>query len=1064
MPLFQKNVFRTYWEATRALPACQEAYKRLQAHFGNSKIQKNILTLKEEQYQEGFLKDLFVNVLDYTLSPQPDHNLTTELKNHNSSQKVDGAIMDGTQVLAVIELKSAKEVDLHNVRYQAFDYKNSHKGCKYVLTANFVKLRFYIEDNNDFLEFDLFNMTEEVFAQLYTVLHKDSIFENLPEKIKKESTAREYEITKAFYEVYQLSRDEIFNNVLVENYAVNKFVLFEKTQKFLDRLIFMFFAQNKRLLPPNLVGKIIDDWKVLIEMEGEIPLYDRFKKYFRYLDKGNIGKPVYIFGYNGGLFAPDEVLDNLIILDPILENVCKTLNNYDFDSDVDVNVLGHIFEYSLSTLDEQRKLLEKGNTDIAEVSLRKKDGVFYTPRYITQYMVQHTLGKLCQVKKAELELLTIDFENIVSEAVLAKTLSYENWLQSVKVLDPACGSGAFLNQVLEFFIVEYTWVSGLKKILEKSKSDFFAPLPAEEEELNFIHPILENNIFGVDLNPDSVQITKLSLWLRTAQHKKKLNDLNNNIKCGNSLIDDKTITDKGFEWKKEFPTVFANGGKFTLVIGNPPYVRQEIIEDWQKKYFEKYKNVHSKVADLYIYFYAKGLELLQPEGWLAYITPNKWFKTKYGESLRKLLRPLEVQQIVDFFENRVFEDVSTEPQIIVLKNKVSNQDFDYFPITEELVGKVGLENFADHLPERLIVEKKNLEESEWVFTTGEKQGILDTIAGKKGLPTVSLKDYTNDNIYRGIVTGLNKAFIIDRATKEELIKKDVKSADLIKPYMQPTDIKKWHLEGKEDSFIIFTRRGTDIDKYPAIKKYLTQFKTELMPKNSKKEAIGRKGGFYEWFEIQDVIEYYQEFDKPKLMYIYTALEHYFYYDTEGYYLNNSAYFISNIDLFLSAYLNSPIFTFYKKLRFVAYGNADEGGRNKLDYNKMVNVPVPVVLPTQKQPIEQKVTLLQMLSKQMHEANALFLDTITQQFKPEKISRKLEAWYNLDKNTFFDELSKQKAIYTPQQQMNWLGIFAEKQKETQAIVLQIRRQEQELNEMLYEIYGFTPQEINVIENI
>jgi SAM-dependent methyltransferase len=1079
MPLFQKNVFRTHWEATRILPACQDAYKRFQAHFGDTKMQKNILSLKEEQYQEGFLRDLFVTILGYTLAPQPDHNLTTELKNPNSNEKVDGAIVKGDKVFAVIELKSAKTENLHGVREQAFHYKSSHEGCKYVIISNFTKLRFYIDYNNEFLEFDLFDMTEEAFAQLYTVLYQENIFDNLPEKIKKESTAREDELTKAFYEHYQLSRDELFGNILGQNKQYEWVVLFERTQKLLDRLIFMLFAQHKRLLPANLVGQILVNWEILKKIYKVIPLYDMFKNYFAFLNKGNKGDPHTIFGYNGGLFAPDEVLDSIEIDDVILKNVCETLNNYDFDSDIDVNVLGHIFEYSLSTLDEQRKKLEKGDTDITEISLRKKEGVFYTPRYITQYMVRSTLGELCKDKKTELELVSIDFDNTDSEVILSKVLAYETWLHSLKVVDPSCGSGAFLNQVLEFLIGEYTWVGLLKKTLEKPievvKNDFFAPLPVPVEEPNFIHPILENNIFGVDLNPDSIQITKLSLWLRTAQHKKKLNHLNSNIKCGNSLIDDKSITEKAFDWEKEFSKVFSptptlHEGEgvvrgFDLIIGNPPYVRQEIIDVWQKDHFKtRYKNVYSGVADLYVYFYSKALEMLKPEGTLAYITPNKWFKTKYGEELRKLLQPLEIQQIVDFFENRVFEDASTEPQIIVLKNKASNQDFDYFPITEELAGKVGLENFAEHLPERLIVEKKNLEESEWVFTTGEKQYILDTIAGKKGLPTVSLKEYSHDSIYYGVKTGLNKAFIIDRATKEELIKKDIKSADLIKPYIQPTDIKKWHLEGKEDSFMIFTRRGTNIDKYPAIKKYLTKFKDELAPKTSKKDTQGRKAGDYEWFEIQDVIDYYQEFDNPKLMYIHTALEHYFYYDTEGYYINNSAYFISNADLFLCAYLNSPIFKFYKKLKFVAYGNADEGGRNKLDYNKMVNVPVLVASPAQKQPIEQKVKDLQALSKQMYEVKKTFLETISQTFKPEKISKKLENWYELDKSSFFDELKKQKATYTPQQQMSWLSIFAENQKQAQALWLQIRRQEQELNEMLYALYGFSPAEITLIEHI
>jgi|GEM_PF-1484128 len=648
---------------------------------------------------------------------------------------------------------------------------------------------------------------------------------------------------------------------------------------------------------------------------------------------------------------------------------------------------------------------------------RKEVGAFYTQNFIARYMLRTAI------------------ESYLSEAKDTLLL-----LPSIKVLDLSCGDGVFLSEA--YFC-----------LLEKYKMH----LPTFQNPEKWI---VENNLFGIDTDIVAVKICKTNLLNLSGFEC-------DNIKAGNSLIDDKNLKiinekgaevlyEKSFDWAAIFPKVFANGGKFDLVIGNPPYIRQEIIEDWQKKYLEKrYKNAAKGAADLYVYFYAKGLEMLQPDGILAYITPNKWFKTKYGEGLRKLLKPLEIKQIVDFFENRVFEDASTEPQIIVLKNKLSNQDFDYFPITEELVGKIGLENFGEHLPERLIVEKKNLEESEWVFTTGKKQHLLDTIAGKKGLPTVSLKDYTNDNIYRGIVTGLNKAFIIDRATKEALIKQDVRSADLIKPYIQPTDIKKWHLEGKEESYFINTDYDIEISatKYKAIHKYLKQFEKELKERQDKGKTH---------YNLRSC-NYYQEFDKPKLMYIYTALEHHFYYDTEGYYINNSGYFIADADLFLCAYLNSPIFKFYKKLKFVAYGNADEGGRNKLDYNKMVQVPVLVVLPAQKQPIEQKVADLQILSKELQKKSEKLLNEAKDKFKPEKINGNLRNWYNLTWDKFKSEIKKYGGVVIDKQSFDWVDIFKENQKEAQVLALEIRRQEQELNEMLYTLYGFSPAKIELIEN-
>src|SRR5690606_18096895 len=146
--------------------------------------------------------------------------------------------------------------------------------------------------------------------------------------------------------------------------------------------------------------------------------------------------------------------------------------------------------------------------------------------------------------------------------------------------------------------------------------------------------ILENNIYGVDINEESVEIAKLSLWLRTAQPRRKLNDLSSNIKCGNSLIHDKKIAgDKAVKWKSEFPDVFANGG-FDVVIGNPPYVRQELLEPLSKKFLISKYQVGNGMADLYVYFYEKGIEILKDKGYLGYISPNKFIKAQYGSGLR----------------------------------------------------------------------------------------------------------------------------------------------------------------------------------------------------------------------------------------------------------------------------------------------------------------------------------------------------------------------------------------------------------------------------------------------
>src|SRR5690606_24406507 len=230
---------------------------------------------------------------------------------------------------------------------------------------------------------------------------------------------------------------------------------------------------------------------------------------------------------------------------------------------------------------------------------RKKDGVFYTPKYITKYIVDNTVGKLCEEKKAELKIIDEEYTKnrkgrttVKLKELRDQLENYRNWLLQITICDPACGSGAFLNQALDFLIKEHQYIDELQTSL--LGGGFVFP--------DIENTVLENSIFGVDLNEESVEIAKLSLWLRTAQPKRKLNDLSSNIKCGNSLIDDpKVVGNKAFKWENEFPTVFAKGG-FDVVIGNPPYVNIENVDDKSKKFlFQNYETAKGR-TDLYIAF------------------------------------------------------------------------------------------------------------------------------------------------------------------------------------------------------------------------------------------------------------------------------------------------------------------------------------------------------------------------------------------------------------------------------------------------------------------------------
>jgi REP element-mobilizing transposase RayT len=309
------------------------------------------------------------------------------------------------------------------------------------------------------------------------------------------------------------------------------------------------------LLPNNSTIQILNKWKDDCDFGDVRPLYDLFKQYFNFLDLGRKGteKRAEIYAYNGGLFKPDAILDALEIDNDLLYKYTLKLSKYDFESQVDVNILGHIFENSLNEIESVNAEIEGGDFD-KQTSKRKKDGVFYTPKYITKYIVENTIGKLCHEKKQELGFDEEQYfrgrknRNKTTIASLVTVLDdYRAWLLKLTICDPACGSGAFLNQALDFLIKEHGYIDELKTKILGGGLQF----PDIE------NTILENNIYGVDLNEESVEIAKLSLWLRTAQPRRKLNDLSSNIKCGNSLIDSKAVAgDKAFKWEKEFPQVF----------------------------------------------------------------------------------------------------------------------------------------------------------------------------------------------------------------------------------------------------------------------------------------------------------------------------------------------------------------------------------------------------------------------------------------------------------------------------------------------------------------------------
>ena len=294
---------------------------------------------------------------------------------------------------------------------------------------------------------------------------------------------------------------------------------------------------------------------------------------------------------------------------------------------------------------------------------RKKDGVYYTPKYITQYIVENTVGNLCEEKKTELDIEDEDYtpnrQKATKKRLLKKLDSYRDWMLNLTICDPACGSGAFLNQALEFLMEEHNYVDELQaKLLEES-----IVYPDVEAS------ILENNLFGVDINEESVEIAKLSLWLRTAQKGRKLTSLNNNIKCGNSLIDDPEVaSDKAFNWQEEFPSVFENGG-FDVVIGNPPYGAS--LSNLDKEFLIASYDTFEYQVNTYVLFYERAVQILKSEGLLGYITPSTFTYQHYIKKIRSFIQQFK-HVVISSYLYEVFDDADIGNSVSWIIRKVEN--------------------------------------------------------------------------------------------------------------------------------------------------------------------------------------------------------------------------------------------------------------------------------------------------------------------------------------------------------------------------------------------------------
>jgi len=732
------------------------------------------------------------------------------------------------------------------------------------------------------------------------------------------------EVDAAFLEEIAGWREILARNIALRNPDLSTKDLNYAVQAIVNRLVFLRICEDRGI---ERLMKLQD------LLNGE-RVYPRLCEFFRQADE-RYNSGIFNFEKEPGRESPDTLTLSLQIDDKPLKDIIKRLyypdSPYEF-SVLPAEILGQVYEQFLGKVIR----LTEGHRAVVEdkPEVKKAGGVKYTPVYIVDAIVKKTLGPTLEGKTP-----------------LAMVL--------ISVLDPACGSGSFLIVAYQYLLDWHReWYlknlvplleSGMKpsspevrRMLPGAKNEPSKKGRKNEPELPVFQGrggewrlttaerkrILLNNIYGVDIDRQAVEVTKLSLLLKVLEgendetiskqlklfQERALPDLGDNIKCGNSLIgwdileDNPNLTQEEierinpFDWDKEFSEIFQRGG-FNVVIGNPPYVRQEGLSEF-KGYFQKHYLVYHGTADLYTYFIERGVSFLKDGGFFSYIVANKWMRANYGQPMRRWLKGQCIEEIIDFGDLPVFQGATTYPCIIRIIKKAPQERFE---VTQ--VKTLDFQNLYDYVKENQYrVNRLALDDKGWSLADDRTQALLAKI-NSKGVP---LGEYVGGKIYYGIKTGLNEAFVIDKTTREKLIAEDPKSAELIKPFLAGRDIKRYE-QPKNDKFLLLIPKGWTRGKsgndhnvlawlkenYPAIANHLSPFAEAAEKRYDKGEY---------WWELR-ACEYYAEFDKPKIIYPNICKQPEFTFDRSGIYSNQKCFIIPIEDIYLLGILNSSL-TYY----------------------------------------------------------------------------------------------------------------------------------------------------------
>jgi len=791
----------------------------------------------KDSYNEERVKIAFVVPLLEALgwNPRTDSVLPEQA---TLTGRADFGLRINGRTKVFVEMKSfAKSLDGHDTvkgrprlySEQAIQYAWGMKADWAALT-NFEEIRLYdshVKKPSEGLVWKKpLRFTDYVsrFDELW-LLSKRSVSSGMLDSFK--AKARRPPVDEAFLDDLADCRQLLARNIKERNRALSDEQLNESVQKILDRLIFIKNCEDRLIIPAESLWKRFRAWQeTAIDVDVVTFMMD-LKNLFRYFDQV----------YNGKLFEK-HICEDLRISNDALEQIINILYGdsqhlgYNF-SVIPIDVLGQAYELYIGSIIKEKQGLASALEIIKEPKKRKKYGIYYTPEAIVSFIIKETVGKFLEGCKEPKDV------------------------SAIRILDPACGSGSFLIENVDVIRDWYkafddrTSPNTLPRKLDGSLVAHLRESKAEET-------ILTKNLFGVDLDPQAVEITILNLSLKAVAPKQKLPYMGDHVKCGNSIVSSSSSdwqeyfthpdTMRAFDWNREFVEIIKEGG-FKVVVGNPPYVTMESLPEYQNYCKAHYPEVYSGKNDFHYYFLTKGIQLLCEKGLLGFITSRYFIEAKYAKNLRKyILENSCVKAIVDFGNFQVFDGVNVLTSIIILQKNSSAEErqsntinivtvkqakANIADLIVDIDAHIGEVNYSDDQISCFTIRQSELSEDSWELDDEQTK----KIKSQMGINSFKLKDVCE--IEQSQKSGLNEAFVVSSAyakekhLEEELLRRVIKNSDVLKYYID------W-----KHKFLIYTTDKTRIDDYPNIRKHLEKYKEKLESRAEEEK------GQYPWFRLQ----------------------------------------------------------------------------------------------------------------------------------------------------------------------------------------------------------------------